>query len=552
MSNILRNLSQIFCFLVLSLFLFSRCTNPEVALPEEGKNKSEEGQAPAAKLYETPTIMIYPAESSPAIFYYYFALAEANGAKDNLLFPVPAELKKVRKALDVFQDFYGEKPVILGISTPKEILTAEVIEKALRVVIVSPDEEVKKIPGLVFMELPKEGESTEPAAQTPAVDLMAAQKQLQIFVSELKTQSFISKEEPQKPEWTLGVKLPSLSGLPPKEAIKGMIQGLFIEEKLGIFIDAEPFEKKLLELKIEEAQLGDTALAAKALDAFKARFLLFASLEPSNNDPSKPSLFLKATVYDGQAKKVVFEKSVDLLKKEEEKPKAGEKEEPKKEAEEKEEKKEEPKEIKKGPPAKRIPDILSDSGFVAGLIEKVTAQSPGVRVPGSDELIYLKGKSLKDATLILYSIEEKENKEKFKLAAGKEGYFSPFVFNPKAPFMISMETSKQKAEFFIRGLAHSYSFFELLPLETKGTLVYSVFRPLDFKEFDFPEPVLKKLAAYEKKIFYRLKIQDADTLAIKEKGDILEIHLPEKLSLSVRWPEKPKTLRPGEVYILLD
>ncbi|PKL15184.1 MAG: hypothetical protein CVV50_00925, partial [Spirochaetae bacterium HGW-Spirochaetae-6] len=236
MSSIPRNLSQIFCFLILTLGLFSRCTNPEVALPEEGKNTAAQGQAVAAKLYETPTIMIYPEGSTPALFYYYFALAEANGAKDNLLFPVPAELKKVQRALEVFQEFYGEKPVILGISTPKEILIPEILEKALRVVIVAPDEDVKKIPGIIAVELPKEGESTEPQAQVPSLDLQGAQKELGIFVSELKKQAFIPQGEPKKPEWTLGIKLPTLPGLPPKEAIKGMIQGLFIQEKLGIFI----------------------------------------------------------------------------------------------------------------------------------------------------------------------------------------------------------------------------------------------------------------------------------------------------------------------------
>jgi len=91
-----------------------------------------------------------------------------------------------------------------------------------------------------------------------------------------------------------------------------------------------------------------------------------------------------------------------------------------------------------------------------------------------------------------------------------------------------------------------------MPLDSEGALVFSVFRPLDLGEFEFPEQVMKKLAAFDKKLFYRLKITSGETLGVKENGETLEISLPEKLVISLRWPEKLKQIGPSEVYILLD
>jgi flagellar biosynthesis GTPase FlhF len=169
-----------FGFLILMLFTFS-CTNPEVEFPKEEKEGEAKKQTPAA-VYQTPTLLSYPENLSPEIFYYFVALARTNGASDAYFLPVSAKAVDIREGLEKLKNFHGENPVIISLRTDLSFLNTADMETISHIYVIDPPVTVKQ------------GNKTTPVPLSGLADqTQAAQKP-----DEEKKEGESPQEKPQK------------------------------------------------------------------------------------------------------------------------------------------------------------------------------------------------------------------------------------------------------------------------------------------------------------------------------------------------------------------
>jgi len=151
-------MKKILITIVLGAFFLIHCTNPEVNFPEEQK-KTDENKT-AAVVYNIPTVLVYPEDTSPFLYFQFFSLAYANGAKETLFLPSLDRDENIISAVERLKKTTGEKPVIIIKALKSKELFDSLKKNIQKIIVFEPfqetlEEEEKDLVVLVSGEAPK-------------------------------------------------------------------------------------------------------------------------------------------------------------------------------------------------------------------------------------------------------------------------------------------------------------------------------------------------------------------------------------------------------------
>ena len=151
-------MKKILMTMVLGAFFLIHCTNPEVNFPEDQK-KAEENKT-ASVVYNIPTVLVYPEDTSPFLYFQFFSLAYANGAKETLFLPSLDRDENIISAVERLKKTSGEKPVVIMKALKSKELFDSLKKNIQKIIVFEPfqetlEEEEKDLVVLISGEAPK-------------------------------------------------------------------------------------------------------------------------------------------------------------------------------------------------------------------------------------------------------------------------------------------------------------------------------------------------------------------------------------------------------------
>lgn len=480
------------------------CTNPEVNFPEETKKEVKKSIP-----YKIPTVLAYGEDLSPVIFYYFISLARANGAEDAYLIPVKDNKQKIMKMIDKLTQFYGEKPVLIGVKISIKDYYAEIADRVRTVVLIAPKEPMEAGENLiVFSEKSKE----EPKGLDVKEPKSGADDSKNLAIKTEEKTSEVAKEI----EWDKMKEILSKSSDEENKFLLKFYKEDAANKKYILSIDLIKEEKERVASifnSAEQKRLADNKLLSSAFD-----------LIPKEMETEK----FKKEILD----KLGEEQKKQILKYYEES--AKEKKYILKEKMADDEKQAVVTLISQFLPKPEtsisftFPESMKDYNFLAGFMKKILGGDLGATTAEEERLLYFKGKTYPKTKVVLVRIDEANKRNKMSSISNQDGLFSPLIVNAAIPFYVLVSSEKREWKYYFQGLNHSYSFFDIVPPYDAVAEVKSFFSPIDLKNFTLPETIKipeEVLRALPK--IYCIKVRFGAAFEAKPSGNGLMITLPE-------------------------
>ena len=120
------------------LIIFIQCTNPEVDFPKEDKENKDAKKTAKIILYKTPTLLIYPKDLGPEIFYYFISLARSNGATDSYFLPIPEDKELINEGIKNLNQFHGSAPVLISYRGNPKLYQNLNVDEYNKIILIDP------------------------------------------------------------------------------------------------------------------------------------------------------------------------------------------------------------------------------------------------------------------------------------------------------------------------------------------------------------------------------------------------------------------------------